>query len=133
MKKLVVTLTILVLPLILTACIKKPITTSTNLIEEDDGKTVEIKTGNTFTVTLGGNITTGYAWEISDIDETYVIQQGEVESIYSNPGLVGAPETNIFTFRTLKEGNTKLKLKYWRSFEKHVPPIRTFNINIEIK
>ncbi|BBB49467.1 protease inhibitor I42 family protein [Pelolinea submarina] len=102
------------------------------LTEEDSGKIIEVKTGETFIVSLKGNITTGYNWSIAELDDQYLQQQGEA-GYESDSDLIGAGGTATYTFKALKAGQTTLKLVYNRPFEPDNPPEKTFEISVVIK
>jgi len=102
------------------------------LTEEDSGKTIEVKAGDTFVVSLKGNITTGYDWSIANLDERFLQQQGEAD-YESDSDLIGAGGTATYTFKALSAGQTTLKLIYSRPFEPDNPPEKTFEINVVIK
>jgi len=101
--------------------------------------TITVKPGETFTVQLDGNITTGYAWEVEEIDTILLMQVGEMEykeksdpDSSSAEDLTGAPGEFVFTFKALQIGETPLRLIYYRSFEKDVEPLETFMVTVNI-
>lgn len=98
----------------------------TKVITESIEKTV----GESFTITLDSNATTGYSWE-ADYDESYLEL---VSSTYIEPNtdLVGAAGSEEFVFKTLQEGTTKLTMNYRRSWEEGVDPIerRIYSVTI---
>ena len=108
-------------------------------IQEKD-TAITITTGEIFHIILEGNITTGYTWEVNEIDENFLQQQGEMEyreredspaSTAEEP-LVGAPGEFAFTFKALQAGDTELSLIYHRTFEPDVAPLDEFSITIHI-
>lgn len=100
--------------------------------ENDSGSTVELRTGDTLKVMLGGNPTTGYQWEIASVDSNVVKQRGDPE-YRSDSAAVGASGKFTFTFEAAAPGQTVLRLVYRRPFEKNVPPARTFEITAVVK
>ena len=102
------------------------------LTEEDSGKTIEVKAGDSFIVSLKENITTGYGWSFANLDEQFLQQQGEA-SYESDSDLIGAGGTATYTFKALSAGQTTLKLIYSRPFEPDNPPEKTFEISVVIK
>jgi len=90
----------------------------------------DIAIGETFTVTLESNPTTGYLWSAGFDDE--MLEQEIAEFIPAdNPELVGAGGEQVFTFRGISAGVTELTLKYMRPWES-VQPIdeRTYTVTI---
>jgi len=109
------------------------------LTMENNETTISVKLGETFIVQLDGNITTGYAWEVEEIDTMFLMQVGEMEykeksdpDSSSDEDLAGASGEFVFTFKTLQVGETPLRLIYYRSFEKDVEPLETFMVTVNI-
>ena len=59
--------------MLLTACGSAAV----KLDEQDNGKSVDLESGKTVSITLEGNPTTGYGWEISEIDPAVAELAGE--------------------------------------------------------
>ena len=106
-------------------------TNGTNLTDADNGKQITVKSGDAVTVTLVSNPTTGYSWQVMEIDNAILVQDGEPEYKQSPgaEGLVGAGGTETFRFKAVGTGETKLGLGYMRPWES-VPPIQTFSIKV---
>lgn len=104
-----------------------------SLSKADAGKTIDLKPGDEIEIKLEGNITTGYAWEASDFDDTVLEMIGEEPEYKSDSSLVGAGGLFTFRFRARAAGNTTLNLIYYRSFEPDVPPIETFNVTVNVR
>ena len=102
------------------------------LSEADSSKTVIVTAGSLITVSLEGNLTTGYSWSVDEIDPQYLGREGEPQ-YERNSKLTGAGEVTIFTFKALKLGETRLLLVYMRPFEASKPPEKSFEVGIEIK
>ena len=119
---------LLVLSLLLTACGSKAAT----LTEADDGVRIELSPGQTLTITLPSNPTTGYSWQVAQIDTSLLEQQGQPD-YQQSPGskdLVGAGGAETFRFKALDTGETTLQLAYQRPWENSVPPIQTFSVTV---
>lgn len=103
---------------------------------EKNDSTITIKPGDQFILQLDGNITTGYAWELQEIDSSLLRQVGEMEyrekSDDSDQEITGVPGEFFFTFEALKSGKTSLRLIYHRSFEEGVEPLETFTLTVNI-
>ncbi|MGV8026767.1 MAG: protease inhibitor I42 family protein [Anaerolineaceae bacterium] len=109
------------------------------LTNENNESVITIKTGERFILQLDGNITTGYAWEVDEMDSAFLKQVGEMEyreksdpDSSSGEELVGAPGEFIFTFEALQTGETSLRLIYHRSFEEGVEPLEVFMVTVNI-
>jgi inhibitor of cysteine peptidase len=98
------------------------------------GKALDFKVGDRFDITLVGNPTTGYNWEVAGGVDGVIEQSGKVE--YHSQGTQPQPGgggTFTFHFTAKSKGNTHLKLIYHRSFEKDKPPIETFELTVNVK
>ena len=110
------------------------------LTMQDKDATLTIKSGEVFHIILEGNITTGYTWEVGELEEALLQQQGEVEYRQSESStdstaeepLAGAPGEFSFSFKALRAGDTELRLIYHRTFEPDVAPLDEFSITVHI-
>lgn len=103
--------------------------------ESDANSTIELHVGDKLEVSLEGNPTTGYNWSVEPQAESILKQVGEIEFIQSqkNQSLVGAGGTILIHFEAVKSGKTSLKLIYHRPWEKDIPPIKTYKVNIVVR
>ena len=109
-------------------------THGTSLTNADNGKQITAKTGETLTLTLDSNPTTGYSWQVLEINNTILVQQGDPEykQALGTEGLVGSGGTETFRFNAAGAGTTTLKLGYMRPWES-VPPIETFTVQVIVQ
>ena len=99
----------------------------------DDGHEKQLKKGQTLVVTLEGNPTTGYSWEVAEpLDEQVLRQAGEPEFKQESEAL-GAGGVQILRFEAVNAGQTTLKLAYRRSWEKDVEPLETYSIQVVVR
>jgi inhibitor of cysteine peptidase len=103
------------------------------LTEADNNKEVTLEVGNQLTITLPGNPSTGYNWEVKTIDAAIVEQAGEPQFVSDNTELVGAGGQLTLTFEALKAGSTNIELVYHRAWETDVAPLQTFTIQVTVK
>jgi inhibitor of cysteine peptidase len=103
-----------------------------NLTEADAGKTIELQNGSLLVVSLDGNITTGFNWEMVPQTPTLLKQLGESEVTLDSAAL-GAGGKISLKFQAVQTGQASLTLIYHRSFEKDVPPEKTFEVTILVK
>jgi C1A family cysteine protease len=99
------------------------------LTEEDNGCLTELGEGQILVISLESNPSTGYSWQVAEINEDVLRQVGESEFEQMSP-LLGAPEKQILRFRPVGPGQSNLKLIYHRPWEKGVKPIREFFIQV---
>jgi inhibitor of cysteine peptidase len=104
-----------------------------NLTMADRNKQVEIKAGGMIIIKLDGNPSTGFTWEVKELDNKLFEQVGEATFVNSNPGLIGSGGTLSLTFKALLPGNSSLTLVYHRPWEIGVSPIDTFTITVHVK
>lgn len=102
------------------------------LNEANAGQTVELCVGQEMNVILNENATTGYQWEVALIDKS-VIEQSAKPEFKPDSDLIGAGSKKTFHFRSVAPGKAALRLVYRRSWEKDVPPVRTFEVTIKVK
>jgi inhibitor of cysteine peptidase len=109
-------------------------TNGISLTDADDGKQITVKSGDVVAVTLVSNPTTGYSWQVIEIDDVVLVQEGDPEYKQSPgpEGLVGAGGTETFRFKAVGTGETKLGLGYMRPWES-VPPIETYAVTIRVE
>lgn len=105
------------------------------LTQDDDGKTVTVALDGTLIVALTSNPSTGYSWAVVADEPTNLELEGE--PTYVPPGsttpVVGAAGTEVFTFKAIKTGSSKLSMAYSRSFESGVEPEETFEVTVVVK
>jgi len=83
-------------------------------------------------IALESNPTTGYSWEaeydtatLELVEETFEL--GE----YANQSIVGAGGTELFRFKGLSKGETKITFNYKRSWETEILDTKVFTVEVE--
>ncbi len=101
---------------------------------EDNGGQVTLKQGQTLAISLESNPTTGYSWQVLEMDAAVLQQSGETEYKQSpgSEGLVGAGGVETLRFEALAAGQTTLTLGYMRAWES-VPPVETFTVQVIVR
>ena len=113
------------------------------LSAEDDGSVVELGEGQALVVTLESNPTTGYSWEVSEVDEDVLMQIGDSEfkeaaasaaaaAAAEGEQVVGAGGTETFYFASAP-GETTLTLVYHRPWEEDVEPEEIFSVEVIVR
>ncbi len=121
------------LVLALAACSQTASAASTTSIgAADAGKTISLQKGDSLTVTLDGNATTGYTWQAQPTDPAILKQVGEA-TYTSKSKELGAPGKVSITFQAVKTGQSELVLNYMRPFEKNSAPLNTFKVTVVVK
>jgi len=104
-----------------------------NYSESDSGETINTKVGKQFTITVRGNATTGYTWQMAKgTDETVVKKVGDVYTAENGGGKVGVGGTHVWTFKAVKVGTTKIKLQYLRAWEKPTLPANILEYKVKV-
>jgi inhibitor of cysteine peptidase len=98
----------------------------------DNGSQVELEVGQVLVISLEGNPTTGYTWEIGAIEESVLRQVGEVV-FEPESDLVGAGGVQTLRFEAVGLGQVSLELVYHRPWEEGVAPLETFSVQIEVR
>jgi inhibitor of cysteine peptidase len=125
----------------LAACAPSSGTTSVNVAcndfngQPDISKQLTVAAGNTFTVTLCSNPTTGFQWtEAARISDTSVVEQVSHEFVSAeNTGVVGAPGAEVWTFKALQKGNSTIHMDYSRPWEGGEKCTWTFDLTVAVK
>ena len=98
-------------------------------------KEVEVAVGDSLTVTLCSNPTTGFQWSESPrISDQAVLEQ--VDHKYVPPeseNIVGGSGKEVWTFKVLKQGTTQVSMEYSRPWEGGEKEEWTFNLTVTVK
>lgn len=82
-----------------------------------DGKTVTLRKSDKLVVSLAGNATTGYEWQVKSVKRKVLSLSASKYVPAKNPsGVVGAGGVYKLTFHSVAKGQTTLKLIYARDF-----------------
>jgi len=90
-----------------------------SLTEADNGKKIEVHTGDIIRITLESNITTGYSWENADKVDKDVLTL-DANDYVSDPNpeeLDGVGGNTVIVYRALRPGKAKIDLVYLQSWE----------------
>ena len=105
-------------------------TASMELTADDGGGSITLSPGDRVTVTLTGNPTTGYGWEVGDLDSAMLVMVGE-EYVPVSQELIGSGGVYTFTFEASGSGETDITLTYLRPWE-DVDPLETFTVHVTV-
>lgn len=101
------------------------------LTEKDSGRTLDVEVGDTITLRLPANPSTGYLWS-SKLPDMGILR--EVENRYETPeksrGVAGAPVIKVYSFAVVGPGETGIKMEYRRPWEVGSAPEATFDVLI---
>lgn len=101
------------------------------LTASDAGDRMELSMpGVVVEVALEANPSTGFVWQVAEVDSAVVRYTGE-SFIAGADSLVGAPGTTRLWFEAIAPGETTLRLVYSRPWES-VQPLKTFEVTLVI-
>ena len=95
------------------------------------GSTVSLNVGARLIVRLGSNASTGYEWEVTELDTTVMENTGRSfvrACIIPMPGCGG---TDAWEFTAVSAGTTDLRMIYHRPWE-DVEPARVFELTVTV-
>lgn len=132
-RKIMLTASSVLLLLTMAACHPTSRTHSSITVgAEDAGGTITLHQGDTLTVTLDGNTTTGYNWMMQPMEPAILEQVGE-PAYTPDSDQIGAPGKISLTFQAVKTGQANLVLNYMRPFEKDIAPQNTFEVTVVVE
>jgi inhibitor of cysteine peptidase len=122
----------LIVPLVLLfslACAmqKKPVIVGNTGVD-----TVHVARGQTFTVPLEGNPSTGFSWNVIAVDSAKVKPLGEPRFEPRN-NMPGSGGTYFFDFTAVVKGVSKIGFAYFRTWEKEIAPADSFSITVDCR
>jgi inhibitor of cysteine peptidase len=102
-----------------------------SLVEADNGRTVDIRRGETVRISLPENASTGYRWAIDRFDEQ-LIEALTTEPLYPSDR-VGSSGDVAFTFRPKEVGAGEVVLKHWRHWEGDSSVTTRFRVRLQVR
>jgi len=95
---------------------------------------IALAVGDTLTVTLASNPSTGFSWTAeTQIGDASVVQQTSHVSVAPTSAMVGAPGTETWTFRALNAGTTTISTEYSQPWPGGVKADWTFKANVAVQ
>jgi len=95
---------------------------------------IDVSVGQEFRIVLDSNPTTGFEWQLAaPLDEPLVTLVGDAYSVPPTPGRTGAGGKHTWTFRAMRRGQTVIALKYSRSWEKGVDPLKKIIFTVIVR
>jgi inhibitor of cysteine peptidase len=105
------------------------------ITEADNGKTTQIKKGESFCLRLKENPSTGYSWQLSlskglSLFNTEYYPPDSSKS--SQRLIVGAAGLHSWKIKAIAKGSQQVKGIYRRSWEKETGREQTFTLNVKV-
>lgn len=85
------------------------------IAENDNGRTVDIRLGESVRINLPENATTGYRWAIDRYDDQFIEAVANEQHYTENA--IGSGGEVEFIFKGKKIGSGEIMLKHWRHWE----------------
>lgn len=141
MKKLILICALTVISLCLFACapeVSVDVSCADFYEFQHVSKEVEVAVGDSFTVTLCSNPSTGLRWaELAEISDQTVVEQVDHKYVAPpekrGPPPPGTPGEEVWTFKALKEGKSTLSMEYGQPWEGGTKADWTFVLTVVVK
>jgi inhibitor of cysteine peptidase len=107
---------------------KQPGAAPTPDLQYPAGKTVKVlrvPLGETFTITLPSNPTTGYRWQLAQPLDKRIVSEAGHEYQPDKPARIGSGGQEVWTFRASGMGRTVISMQYIRPWETGKPPVNS--------
>jgi inhibitor of cysteine peptidase len=98
---------------------------------EQNGGVVPMRVGDTITMHLAENPTTGYAWDIDVLDRGLL--EAEAPTYREAGAGVGAGGMKTWKLVARRPGRTRVALKRWRHWEGDASIAERFAVTLDIK
>lgn len=121
----------LVLLLALAACGGDGGGSDIDLTEADSGGTIEASVGDEITISLAGNPTTGYTWNVLQPRNADVVAFAD-RDYEADSDAIGSGGTEELEFRAVAPGEATIELGYSRPWES-TPPSETFTVAVTVR
>lgn len=123
-------LSVLLISIVSTTFALTPIPKEVSYDESVNGGEILLYVGQTLSLSLSENPTTGYHWTIEEYQPSILEQ---LESVFKRGGpAIGSGGTKIFGFLAKRAGETYLKMDYQRPWDENVAPANTFSVMIKV-
>jgi predicted secreted protein len=107
---------------------------------EHNGSSLDLTEDEVLVVSLDSNPSTGYEWQLTDMDPAVLQKAAEVQFEPAVPGplqlqangrpVLGAPEKTVWRFRATGAAQTRLHLVYRRPWSSGAPPAQEFSLQV---
>jgi len=99
------------------------------LTDKNTGQTIAVTVGQSLTVALPANPSTGYRWTEEPHPAGPLVESAPV---MTTPARLGAGGTQTYSYRAVAPGTTQLVFDYARPWE-HVPPVNHVAFTVMVR
>lgn len=135
---------ILLLPILIIGCAEEDIGAQSLVITTEDfmarnhlEKKIEVGLGNSLTIDLGANPTTGFQWaEDSVVSDTSVLRQvvhNYIEPEANGETAAGSPGKAVWVFDCKAAGTSTVELSYSRPWDGGEKDVWTLKVNVTVR
>lgn len=101
---------------------------------EPVAQSIELAVGQSMTMTLPGNPTTGFLWSVAECPDVVQVNLAfEQKSPESGTPLCGSPRATVVALTGVKGGQGTVRLIYARPWEKDTAPVSTRTYTVTVK
>ncbi|MGV9680554.1 protease inhibitor I42 family protein [Nocardia sp. NPDC003482] len=100
---------------------------------DGDGQSQALTVGQELAVALPDNPSTGYQWQLREVDQNVLAQEGDPQFRPGANPMPGSPGTVVWTFTAASPGTTKLTLVSVRPWEQGAAPAQQFSLNVTVR
>ena len=102
--------------------------------EADNGCQVVLYNGQVLVVDLESNASTGYRWEVAEVDDAVLEQTGhEYQAGWFAVLSPGAGGKEVWRFLARSSGSTALTLEYKPGYKEGAQPARVFSVRVVVR
>jgi inhibitor of cysteine peptidase len=98
---------------------------------DGNGQTQTLTVGQELAVALPDNPVSGYIWQLRDVDQHVLHQEGDPQ-FRANGGGLGAPGTMVWTFTAAAPGSTRVTLASVRPGQPGAP-FQQFTLTVQVR
>ena len=106
---------------------------SYTITDRDNGKDIDLTTGEHLLVRLPSNPTTGYSWAVVGDPAPLKLEKSAFHKNTKSSQVMGAPGAQVLQFNASSAGIANLTVVYRRSWEYNVPPVKTFSVRVSVR
>ena len=102
------------------------------LHQADNGHRISANVGDELIISLIENPTTGYRWDVEQLDGDLVELLPDIENDAPLSDTIGSANVRQMCFRVRQSGQTTLALKQWRAWEGERSIVERYHIILSI-
>ena len=102
------------------------------LTQDNNGKVIEISSGDTFFIRLPENPTTGYLWVVEEVEDPIIALEKSKYAPTMGTGVGGGGGERTLMFKATSPGTSNLRLKLWQAWEGDSSIVDIYTITIHV-